>query len=125
MLALLFGVLALVQAGVGIYGVTSYSVAQRIREIGLRMALGAQAKDVLRLIIGESMRAVIIGVMIGALGAYVTSKLIQDMLFGVSRANPMIFMLSASVMFSITLLAAFFPVRSALKTDPNKALRAE
>ncbi len=81
-LATLFGALALVLAAIGIYGVTSYATVQRTAEIGLRMALGAQRRDVLRLIVGESLRVVLIGVALGALGAFAVSGLIREMLFG-------------------------------------------
>ena len=94
----MFGALALVLAAIGIYGVTSYATAQRTTEIGVRMALGAQRRDVLRLIVGESLRVVLIGVALGALGAFGASRLIREMLFGVTPADPLTFTLAAALM---------------------------
>ena len=125
MLATLFGLLALVLAAIGIYGVTSYETAQRTREIGLRMALGAQPRDVLRLIVGESLRAVLIGIALGALGAVGAVKLIREMLFGVTPADPLTLTLAASLMVSVAVMAALFPSSRALKTDPIISLRHE
>ena len=124
-LATLFGLLALVLAAIGIYGVTSYATAQRTSEIGLRMALGAQPRDVLRLIVGESLRVMLLGIAIGALGAFGTSQLIQEVLFGVTPADPLTFTLAAWLMVSVAVVAALFPACRALKTDPMIALRAE
>ena len=125
MLATLFGLLALVLAAIGIYGVTSYATAQRTNEIGLRMALGAQPRDVLRLIVGESLRVVLMGIALGALGAFGAVKLIREMLFGVTPADPLTFTLTASLMVSMAVMAAFFPAYRALKTDPMSALRTD
>lgn len=125
MLATFLGLLALVLAAIGIYGVTSYATAQRTNEIGLRMALGAQPRDVLRLIVGESLRVMLIGIAVGALGAFGTSRLIQEMLFGVTPADPLTFTLAAWLMVSVAVVAALFPAYRALKTDPMIALRAE
>jgi putative ABC transport system permease protein len=124
-LATLFGLLALVLAAIGIYGVTSYATAQRTNEIGLRMALGAQPRDVLRLIVGESLRVVLVGIALGALGAFGAVKLIREMLFGVSPADPLTFALTASLMVSMAVMAAFFPAYRALNTDPMSALRTD
>jgi putative ABC transport system permease protein len=124
-LATLFGLLAVVLAAIGIYGVTSYATAQRTNEIGLRMALGAQPRDVLRLIVGESLRVMLIGIAVGALGAFGTSRLIQEMLFGVTPADPLTFTLAAWLMVSVAVVAALIPAYRALKTDPMIALRTE
>ena len=124
-LATLFGALALVLAAIGIYGVTSYATAQRTTEIGVRMALGAQRRDVLRLIVGESLRVVLIGVALGALGAFAASRLMREMLFGVTPADPLTFTLAAALMVMVALIAALLPAYRALKTDPIIALRAE
>jgi ABC-type antimicrobial peptide transport system permease subunit len=124
-LATTFGLLALVLAAIGVYGVTSYATAQRTNEIGLRMALGAQPRDVLRLIMGESLRVMLIGITVGALGAFGASRLIQEMLFGVTPADPLTFALAAWLMVSVGLVAALFPAYRALKTDPMIALRAD
>jgi ABC-type antimicrobial peptide transport system permease subunit len=124
-LATLFGVLALVLAAIGIYGVTSYATAQRTNEIGLRLALGAQTRDVLRLIVGESLRVILVGIAVGALGAFGTTRLIREMLFGVAPADPLTFTLAALLMVTAAVVAALFPAYRALKTDPIVALRAE
>ncbi len=124
-LATLFGALALVLAAIGIYGVTSYATAQRTNEIGIRMALGARRHHVLRLIVGESLRVVLIGVALGALGAFGASRLIREMLFGVTPADPLSFTLAAALMISVAVIAALLPAYRALKTDPIIALRAE
>ncbi len=124
-IATLFGTLALVLAAIGIYGITSYETAQRTIEIGVRMALGAQPRDVLRLIVAESLRVVFIGVALGALGAFATSRLIRGMLFGVTPADPLTFTLAAALMVTVTLIAALLPAYRALKMDPIIALRAE
>jgi ABC-type antimicrobial peptide transport system permease subunit len=121
----LFGLLALVLAAIGIYGVTSYATAQRTNEIGLRLALGAQTRDVLRLIVGESLRVILVGIAVGALGAFGTTRLIREMLFGVAPADPLTFTLAALLMVTAAVVAALFPAYRALKTDPIVALRAE
>ena len=107
-LATLFGLLALALAAIGIYGVTSYATAQRTNEIGLRMALGAQRRDVLRLIVGESLRVVLIGVAVGALGAFAAGRLIHEMLFGVTPADPLTFTLAAALMVSVAVDGSAF-----------------
>ena len=124
-LATLFGALALVLAGIGIYGVTSYATAQRTTEIGVRIALGAQPRDVLRLIVGESLRVVLIGIAIGALGAFSISRLIREMLFGVTPSDPLSFVSAATLIIAIALTATIVPAYRALKTDPIAALRSE
>ena len=124
-LASSLGLLALMLAAIGVYGVTSYATAQRTNEIGLRMALGAQPRDVLRLIVGESLRVIFVGIAFGALGAFGASRLIQEMLFGVTPADPLTFTFAAWLMVTVAAAAALFPAYRALKTDPMIALRAE
>jgi ABC-type antimicrobial peptide transport system permease subunit len=124
-LATLFGALTLVLAAVGIYGVTSYATAQRTTEIGVRMALGARRRDVLRLIVGGSFRVVLIGVAFGAMGAFSASRLIRGMLFGVTPADPLAYTLAAALIVMLALIGALLPAYRALKTDPIVALRAE
>ena len=94
-------------------------------EIGVRMALGAQPRHVLRLVVGESLRIVLIGVVVGALGAYVASQMIRQMLFGVTPTDPLTFTVAAVLMVSVAVIASLFPAYRALKTDPIIALRAE
>jgi putative ABC transport system permease protein len=120
-----FAVLALVLASIGIYGVMAYAVTQRTQEIGVRMALGARRQDVLRLVLGLGVRLTIIGVLIGLVGAFVSTRLMTSLLFEISAANPLAFMLPATLLAIVTLLAAYLPARRAASIDPMRALRAE
>ena len=120
-----FAVLALVLVCIGIYGVMAYTVTQRTQEIGVRMALGAQRADVLRLIMGFGLRLTCVGVLIGLLGALVSTRLLASLLFEVSAANPLVFTLPAVLLMVVTVLAAYLPARRATSIDPMRALRAE
>jgi putative ABC transport system permease protein len=120
-----FAVLALVLACIGIYGVMAYAVTQRTQEIGVRMALGAQRGDVLRLILGLGLRLTIVGVLIGLAGSFVSARLLGSLLFEVSAANPLAFSLPAALLVAVTVLAAYLPARRAASIDPMRALRAE
>jgi ABC-type antimicrobial peptide transport system permease subunit len=110
---------------VGIYGVTSYAVAQRTREIGIRTALGAGRRQVLRLIVGESMRLVAIGVVLGLALAFGVGRLLQSLLYGVSPTDPLIYAGTPLLLAAIALAATFVPARRAAKVDPMVALRYE
>lgn len=118
-----FGFLALGLAGIGLYGVMAYSVTQRRREIGLRMALGAAAFGVLRMVLTQGLLLVIAGVTIGLCGALVVGRLLRSMLFGVSETDPVTVLAAATILFLAALLATFLPARRASRTDPLVALR--
>jgi putative ABC transport system permease protein len=121
----LFAVLALTLAGVGIYGVISYAVSQRTREIGVRMALGAHSGDVLRLILGEGLKLVLAGAAIGIVFALISTRFITTMIYGVSATDPLIFLSVITLLVVVSLAACYVPARRAMRVDPIVALRYE
>jgi putative ABC transport system permease protein len=121
----LFGILALVLAAIGVYGVVSYSTSRRTREIGLRVALGARNLDVLKLILGEGLVRAAIGIAIGLVAAFALSRAVSSLLYGVSATDPATFIGAPVLLFAITLAATYIPARGAMKVDPMVALREE
>jgi len=124
-LLLAFAVIALVLSAVGLYGVIAYSVAQRTREIGLRIALGADNRSVERLVVGAGLRLTAIGLILGVGGALASTRLLSGLLFGVSPADPASFVAIALLVAAVALMASWLPARRAVRIDPITALRAE
>ena len=124
-LVALFGALALILAGAGLYGVSAYSVAQRRREIGIRMAMGAQPNDVLRLVLGYGTKLAVLGLAVGSLTALVLTRLVSSLLYGVSERDPLTFVGVAALLVSVAVIASYIPARRAMRVDPLVALRYE
>jgi putative ABC transport system permease protein len=120
-----FASLALILAAVGLYGVMAYSVAQHTREIGIRMAMGARRGDVLLLVVGNGLRAVLIGEIIGLIAALIVTRIASTLLFGVGPSDPATFAFAVCVLTAVTLFASYVPARRAAKVDPMVALRYE
>jgi predicted permease len=124
-LASVLGAVGMLLAAIGIYGVLSYSVNQRIREIGIRIALGAQTKDVLRLVVGHGLRLAVFGAALGALVSILARRGMSSLLFGISATDPMTFVVVLCVVTLAAAFAAYIPARRAMRVDPITALRHE
>lgn len=118
-------VIALILASIGVYGVINYSVTQRTREIGIRMALGAQLPNVRGLVVKQGLKLAGMGILTGIPAAYGLMRLMSSLLFGISPSDPVTFIGIALVMAVVELLASYFPARKATKVDPMIALRCE
>jgi putative ABC transport system permease protein len=123
LLLAIFAAVALVLAAVGIYGVMSYSVAQQTREIGIRMALGAQRSDVLKMTIKQGLKLVGFGLVIGLAAAFVLTRVMATLLFGISATDPFTFITISLVLLVVALLASYIPSVRAMRVDPMVALR--
>jgi putative ABC transport system permease protein len=121
----LFSALAVILAAIGIYGVISYSVAQRTQEIGMRMTLGAQSVDILRMVLGQGGKIALVGIVIGIVAAFGLTQLMSGLLFSVSASDPATFATVAGLVVVVAMFACFIPARRAAKVDPMVALRYE
>ena len=120
-----FGVLALIVGAIGLYGVVGYNVTQRMHELGVRVALGAQSRDILGLVVGQGVRFAVAGVALGTVLAYVASRWLEPLLFRQSARDPVVYGLVGMILVFVALAASAAPAFRASRADPNTALRSE
>jgi ABC-type antimicrobial peptide transport system permease subunit len=120
-----FGLLALGLAAIGIYGVTAYTTRQRTHEIGIRMALGADKEDILRLVLGHALRLTLLGVALGLAASFALTRYLSSLLLGVTSTDALTFSSVAVLLCAVALLACFLPARRAMRVDPMVALHYE
>jgi ABC-type antimicrobial peptide transport system permease subunit len=121
----IFSVLALVLSAIGIFGVMSFAVVQRLREIGIRMAIGAHAGDVVRLVAGQGLKVAALGVALGLFAAFALTRLLSSVLYEVDPVEPITYAVFAVFLVGVSLLAAYWPARRATRVDPVSVLREE
>jgi putative ABC transport system permease protein len=124
-LFMVFAALALALASVGIYGVMSYMASQRTREIGVRMAMGARPRDVLKLVVGQGAKLLAVGLAAGLIVALISARIINSLLYQVSATDPLTYLVVALLLAAVALAACYIPARRAMKVDPMTALRTE
>ena len=120
-----FACVALLLAAIGIYGVMSYTFSRRIHEIGIRVALGAQRADILRMVLGEGMQLVAFGLLAGLIGATILTRFLRTLLFDITSTDPLVFASIATLLAAVALFASYIPARRATHVDPLVALREE
>ena len=125
LLVAVFAAMALLLAAVGTYGVLAFAVEERRHEVGVRMALGADARQVLRLVVGQGMRPVLVGLAVGIAAALLLGRLLASQLYAVTPTDPWTYAVVPAVLLAVALLACLLPGRSAMRTDPATALRSE
>jgi putative ABC transport system permease protein len=124
-LFIVFAALALALASIGVYGVMSYVVSQRTREIGIRIAMGARPRDVVKLVIGQGAKLVAAGLGAGLIVAFIASRIINNLLYQVSATDPLTYLVVPLLLAAVALVACYIPARRAMKVDPMAALRVE
>ena len=121
----LFGVAAMLMAAIGVYGVAMYAIAQRTKEIGIRMALGAARRDVSRLVVWQTLGPTLVGVACGLAAASLATRVVATMVYGVTPLDPVTFAGAALTLLNVALIASYLPARRAMRIDPLTALRCE